>query len=114
MGPEAIQVLLTRRQAGPIMKQEELNALSQVGGGGWEKLRIGGNSIFTLRSTGRLHLGNGHFSDLRRTVAAMIKFFGPGVDPLYQTLRWYDNAWRMEPLAMPETLPPMPPTEVRQ
>lgn len=114
MSFDAIQVLMARRQRGPILKQEEIGALSQAGGVGWDKLRIGGSSIFTLRSTGRLHLGNGRFSDLRRTVAAMVKFFGPGVDPLYQTLRWYDNAWRMEPLVMPANLPPMPPTEIRQ
>jgi hypothetical protein len=35
--------------------------------------RVGGNSIFTMRATARLHLQNGQLSDLKRTVAALVK-----------------------------------------
>jgi hypothetical protein len=62
------------------------------GGAALGRLRVGGNSIFTLRSTARLRLPNGQFSDMRRTVAATVKFMNSGDIPL-QILRWYDNAW---------------------
>ena len=57
------------------------------------RLRVGGNSIFTLRATARLRRPDGGLSDLRRTVAAQVKFMPPGYDSPYHILRWYDNAW---------------------
>ena len=52
-----------------------------------------GHSIFTLRATARLRLPNGQFSDLRRTVAATVKFLPGDIGAPVQILRWYDNAW---------------------
>jgi hypothetical protein len=53
---------------------------------------VGGNSIFTLRSTARIRMPNGVLSDMSRTVAATVKFMSSGDIP-FQILRWYDNAW---------------------
>jgi general secretion pathway protein K len=58
------------------------------------RLGTGGNSIWTLRATARARTGNGRFSDLRRTVSAVVKLLDPGqFDPPYHILRWYDDAW---------------------
>ena len=53
---------------------------------------IGGNSIFTFRSTARLRLPNGTLSDMSRTVGATIKYHAkPKNTPRVEMLRWYDN-----------------------
>ena len=46
-----------------------------------------------LPLTARLRLANGQLSDLRRTVAAQVKFMPPGSDAPLHILRWYDTAW---------------------
>ena len=85
LSPEQVQRIVGRRRVQPFRPGED------PGGG---RLRVGGNSIFTLRATARLRLQNGQLSDLRRTVAAMVKFMPSGYDAAYHIMRWYDNAWR--------------------
>jgi hypothetical protein len=68
------------------------NVLALVGNGGG-RLRVGGKSIFTLRATARLRLENGQASDLRRTVAAQVKYMPDSSDVPIYTLRWYDTTW---------------------
>lgn len=88
---DAAAAIVARRRLRPFQNPGEVAAF--IGGGAaLGRLRVGGNSIFTLRSTARLRLPNGQFSDLRRTVAATVKFMNSGDIPL-QILRWYDNAW---------------------
>ncbi|HEY1240198.1 MAG TPA: hypothetical protein VGF16_06555 [Bryobacteraceae bacterium] len=89
MSPDAINALVQRRRALPLTPPQ-LTPFVEAAGAGAARLRIGGNSIFTLRSTARLRLSNGELADLRRTVAAMIKFMPDGY---IHTLRWYDTAW---------------------
>ena len=91
--PEAVAAIVARRRMQPFQNPGELGAFSSAGGAGFGRLRVGGNSIFTIRSTARLRLGNGQFSDLRRTVAAMVKYMPDGYDAPLHILRWYDNAW---------------------
>ena len=55
--------------------------------------RVGGNSIFTMRATARLRLQNGQLSDLKRTVAALVKYMPVGYDAPIHILSWYDMAW---------------------
>lgn len=93
LSPEAVAALLERRRAAPFRTQDQLAAFAQLAGPAANRLRIGGNSIFTLRATARLRLPDGKLSDLRRTVAAMVKFMPPGYDVTHQILRWYDTAW---------------------
>jgi general secretion pathway protein K len=91
--PDSIPAIVARRQLQPFKGVQELKDLAPGGGPGFGRLRIGGNSIFTFRSTARLLLQNGQFSDLRRSVAATVKFLPLDANPTLQILRWYDNAW---------------------
>lgn len=92
--PQLIAALVERRRAAPFSNQEELmRFVGPAAGPGVQRLRIGGNSIFTLRATARLRLSNGQLSDLRRSVAAQVKFMPQGYDAPYHVLRWYDTAW---------------------
>jgi len=92
MGPAAIAALLARRSQGPILPNQlgEVTAMAGAAGG---KLRVGGHSIVTMRATARLRLDDGQFSNLRRTVAATIKYMPAGYDAPIHILRWYDTAW---------------------
>ena len=91
--PDAIPAIVARRRLQPFKNVQELKDLAPGGGPGFGHLRIGGNSIFTFRSTARLLLQNGQLSDLQRTAAATVKFLPLDENPTLQILRWYDNAW---------------------
>ena len=86
----AIAAVMERRTQGPILPGQ-LGALAAAAGPPGARLRVGGHSIVTMRATARLRLDNGQFSDLRRTVAAMVKYMPPGYDSPIHILRWYDN-----------------------
>jgi general secretion pathway protein K len=92
MNPGAIAAVVARRSAGPIL-QEQLGDVTAMAGEAAGRLRVGGHSIVTMRATARLRLDDGHFSDLRRTVGAMVKYMPPGYDAPIHILRWYDTAW---------------------
>lgn len=91
VSPDAIDALLARRRAKPFTELEMASVQAMAGNAGG-RLRVGGKSIFTLRATSRLRLENGQTSDLRRTVAAQVKYLVQSDDPIH-TLRWYDTAW---------------------
>ena len=64
------------------------------GAPGASRLGVTGASIWTLRATARLRVAGGKLSDVRRTVAAVVKFLDPAkFNPPYHILRWYDDAW---------------------
>ena len=89
--PQAAAAIVARRRVQPFQNPGDVSEF--LGGSpGLTRLRVGGNAIFTLRSTARIQLPNGQLSDLRRTVAATV-IFRPDEDIKLQTLRWYDNAW---------------------
>jgi hypothetical protein len=88
-----VRAITETRRVNPFRSIEQVRAL--FGGApapGLDRLTVGGSSIYTLRATARLRLPGGGLSDLRRTVAATVKFFTPEYDIRYQVLRWYDNA----------------------
>jgi len=91
VSPDAVQAIVARRRLGVIKSIEDLAAYRQSGPG-FSRLGLAPCSIATLRSTARLRLSNGKFSDLRRTVSALVKFLGPEWNPPYHVLRWYDYA----------------------
>ena len=91
LAPEAAAAIVARRRVLPFKAPGEVGAVAG-GGPALGRLRVGGNAIFTLRSTARILLPNGQLSDLRRTVATTV-IFRPGEEIPLQTLRWYDNAW---------------------
>jgi general secretion pathway protein K len=90
--PDVVTALVQQRRVRAFLTPADLAPFTQSAGPGFARLRIGGNSIFTLRATGRMQLPNGQLSDLRRTVAAQVKLMPPGYDTSYNVLRWYDNA----------------------
>jgi general secretion pathway protein K len=89
--PGAVDRILAIRGRGPILR-DDVNQVREIAGPTTANLVAGGNTIFTLRATGRVRLQDGSLSDMRRTVAATVKFLSTGVRPPYQVLRWYDYA----------------------
>ena len=89
--PGAVQQILAARRQGPILRKD-IGRIRRFAGPMGNKLVVGGNSIFTLRATARARLQDGRLSDMRRSVAATVKFFGYGMQSPYQILRWYDYA----------------------
>lgn len=57
------------------------------------RLSLGPSPVATFRSTARLRLADGQFSDVQRSVSEVIAFLGPQSNPPFQVLRWYDNAF---------------------
>ncbi len=90
--PDVIQLLLRLRRAAPLT-QERLNQLAPMLGPAAQFLRLEGNSIITMRATARVRLANGQLSDMKRTVAAQVKYMPSGYTPPIHILRWYDTTW---------------------
>jgi general secretion pathway protein K len=88
MAPADVGEVIARRAQQPFARLDELQASLDIGS--QQFLRLGGNSMYLLRATARLRLPDGTFSDLRRTVAARVKFLRNSEDA-YQILRWYDR-----------------------
>jgi len=88
---EAAAAILNLRRNAPIRSLERFAAFS-ASGPGMVRLGIVPSSIATIRATARLRLPNGQFSDLRRTVTAMVKFLGPEWTPSFHVMRWYDTS----------------------
>jgi len=88
--------IVRSRMGHPIVDYKELNDIAQAVGPAGNRLRIGGQSIYTLRATARLKQADGKLSDFRRTVGAMVKFYFPGNNekkPVgFEILRWLDRA----------------------
>ena len=92
ISPEMVALIQQRRHAAPFRDMSEVAPLAQFGGPGFQRLRIGGGqTIFTLRSTARLRVGEGRYSDMTRTVSGLYKFHKAGYTPWAEVLRWYDN-----------------------
>ncbi|HEX7023256.1 MAG TPA: hypothetical protein VF187_00440 [Gemmatimonadales bacterium] len=92
LSPFAVDAVVKRRMAAPF-KPEEVGAfLGSIGAPG-ERLRTEGNTIVTFRATAQLRLPNGQLSDLKRTVAAQIKYMQKDSKSAFDVLRWYDTAW---------------------
>lgn len=87
--PDVVGQIVARRAVRPFLLPQELGAVVQAAGPAGGKLRMGGNSTYTLRATATLHN-----SDVRRSVAAVIKYNWDEKDEMtpYHVLRWYDNA----------------------
>jgi hypothetical protein len=87
-----IETIVNRRWQQPFTASE-LSVVQGVNGQLGVGFRVGGNTIFTMRATARLRLAGGRYSDVRRTVAAMVKYMPQGYDAPFHVLRWYDTAW---------------------
>jgi len=91
--PDAVAAIVERRRVQPFKNAGEVARFAPGGGEGYARLRVGGQSIFTFRSTARIRLPNGQLSDLRRIMAATVSFGRPDDRTRVDVLRWYDNAW---------------------
>ena len=91
ISPDIASAIADLRRAAPFRDMGPLAPFAG-GGAGMGRLGITQNPIVTLRATARLRLANGQFSDLRRSVSAMVKFLGPEWNPPFHVMRWYDNA----------------------
>ncbi len=90
---DVIDAVLRLRQMGPILRPDQLAAITQ-GMPGTEHLSIGMGSILTLRATAQNRLADGTLSDTRRSVAALVKLLDRSkYNEPYHILRWYDNVW---------------------
>ena len=91
LSPDAVAAIVARRHALPFTNPQELTMFSQGAGPGFQRLRIGGNTIWSYRATAQMRQADGRISDLRRSVTAVIKFHRAGSTPPIDILRWYEN-----------------------
>jgi len=103
--PDAIALIVERRRLKPFTQDDMNNVLGSLGVP-TDRLRVEGNTIVTIRATARLRLPDGQLSDLKRTVAAMVKYMPPGYDSRIHILRWYDTAFAGD--AFPDQPAPIP------
>ena len=89
---DTVSAIVAMRLAGPIRSMNQLAAFREREPG-FSRLGLGPSPIVTLRSTARLRLPNGQFSDVQRSVAALVAFISLQVSPPFHILRWYDNAY---------------------
>ena len=89
--PDGVQLLLRERVV--PLTPERLAKLQPVLGPAGQLLRLEGNSILTIRATARVRLANGQLSDMKRTVAAQVKYMPAGYSTPIHILRWYDTTW---------------------
>jgi general secretion pathway protein K len=92
LSPYAINALVLRRTTSPLTMSQVGEFMQQLGSPAI-RLRTEGNSIVTFRGSARLRLPTGTLSDLKRTVAAQVKYLQPGAQTSANVLRWYDTAW---------------------
>jgi general secretion pathway protein K len=90
--PDGVRALIDLRRKVRIdgAKLAELGPLLGAGAG---MIRVEGNSLYTIRATATVRLANGQLSEVRRTVAARVKYMPKGFDSWIDILRWYDTAW---------------------
>jgi general secretion pathway protein K len=95
LAPEDAATIVRSRAGHPILAGAELASIAQSLGPGGSRLMIGGQTMFTLRATARMRGPDGKLSDLRRTVAALVRFnlAGAGGGQIgFDVLRWFDRA----------------------
>ena len=90
---DMIGPLIARRRVQPFRTAEELKVFA----GSMprqERLRVGGDAMYTIRATARVRLPDGTLSDARRSVGVLVKFLDTTkFSEPYHILRWYDNVW---------------------
>jgi general secretion pathway protein K len=91
VSPGAVAAILSFRQTAPINSADQISGFSD-GSQGFSRLQRTQTSMATLRATARVRLADGQFSDLRRSVEALVRFLGPEWNPPFHIMRWYDQA----------------------
>lgn len=90
--PDAVMAIVTARRLTPFANNEQLRYLTAQLGPLAGRLIVGMGSMITIRATARMRLPNGQLSDMKRTVAAVIKLAPTTKDAPYHIVRWYDQA----------------------
>ncbi len=95
IAPEDAANIVRNRATHAILDYRELAGIQQSLGPAGVRLRIGGNTMYTLRAMARLRQPDGRLSDLRRTVAALVKRWDSdnkvNKSPGFEVVRWYDR-----------------------
>jgi general secretion pathway protein K len=95
LAPTDAATIVKTRAGHPILDYKEFAGIVQSLGPAGGMLRIGGQTIFTLRATARMKRPDGSLSDMRRTAGALVKFNFPNnpenKEPGIEVLRWYDR-----------------------
>jgi general secretion pathway protein K len=86
-----VSALVYRRNAQPVTQQQEMAAWAQSSPELANHLSFGPHNAYTLRATVRMRRPDGSLSDMRRTVAALVRFLKARNDKGYEILRWYDR-----------------------
>ena len=76
--PDGIQLLLRLRRERAAHRRSAWPSWRPMLGPAGQFLRLEGNSILTIRATARVRLANGQLSDMKRTVAAQVKYMPHG------------------------------------
>ena len=92
MPDDLVTAILARRARAPFNSMDQVNEIL-MGHPSAGRLRIGGEYAWTIRATATVRAANGALGDVRRSVAALVKF-AQSPDPAkpYVIIRWYDNA----------------------
>ena len=94
--PDSAAAIVAMRNITPIHDMSQL-APFNIGGRGSGRLGKNGGPMVTLRATAQLRLPNGQFSDLRRTVSALIKEqVTLDAKPPFHIMRWYEDAGMLQ------------------
>jgi general secretion pathway protein K len=92
IAPADVQTIVESRSAHFVRDYTELSNIAQALGPAGARLGLGGQTMYTLRATARLRQPDGKLSDMRRTVAALVKINAAGSAAGFQVLRWYDRS----------------------
>ena len=100
LAPTQVQQILTQRTTKPFANINEVASL----GIPVTRLRVGMNSMWTMRATARLRRPDGTPSDVVRSASATVKYWrDPSKHPMpVQVVRYYEDAWSefaIKPLA---------------
>ena len=87
--------IVSIRKEHPISDPREFRDIVEALGPAGRMLTIGGQSMYTLRATAQMRQPDGRLSDLRRTVAALVKIYFPEnslAKPVgFEIVRWFDR-----------------------
>lgn len=89
--PEAALAVDQQRRVQPFPNLAVVRSFTQGMGPAGGRLTLGGASMFTIRATARPRAAGGGFTDLRRTVAALVKLHPEDGSQFFHIVRWYDR-----------------------
>lgn len=92
LSPQEVDAVVRARRVEPLRSVDVLRAMG-LAGGALARLGVGGEWIYSLRSTGRRRTPDGKLSDAVRSVGATVRLVGGAPEDACQILRWHDQVW---------------------